>query len=69
MAADVIQPCVQCPEGAKLPARYRGLCLGCYQRSRKHVQAGKTTWRALEQAGLALPPKPPTLPGWWRRQP
>ena len=68
MAANAIQPCVQCPEDAKLPAYSRGLCQRCYDRSRRQVRDGKTTWHALEQAGLALPPKAPPAPGWgWRR--
>jgi general stress protein YciG len=33
----------------------RGLCVRCYKRSQYQVKAGKTTWRALEAAGLARP--------------
>jgi hypothetical protein len=36
----------------------RGLCPACYTRHRAAVRAGKTTWAALEAAGLALPAQP-----------
>ena len=47
--------CLQCPDGAKPFARTRGLCSGCYYRSRLAVRQKKTSWTDLERAGLALP--------------
>jgi hypothetical protein len=34
----------------------RGLCLAHYQQAQNLVRKGRTTWAALEEAGLALPP-------------
>lgn len=36
-------------------ATTRGLCASCYSSAAALVKAGKTTWEALEAAGLALP--------------
>jgi general stress protein YciG len=44
-------PCCQCDA----PARTRGLCTRCYNRCQYQVDVGKTTWQALEAAGLARP--------------
>lgn len=38
-------------------ATTRGLCASCYSYAAALVKAGKTTWKALETAGLALPSK------------
>jgi general stress protein YciG len=43
--------CRQC----EAPAGSRGLCVHCYARCRYQVATGKTTWMALERAGLARP--------------
>jgi hypothetical protein len=48
--------CLTCKE--RLAYR-RGNCLRCYDRYRKSVQAGKTTWAELEEKGLALKAKNP----------
>lgn len=53
----MIRKCVQC---GKLP-RVRGLCTGCYNRTRRLVLSGTTTWEELEVQGKSLPAKPP---GW-----
>lgn len=39
----------------------RGLCNNHYTQAYTAVSAGKTTWEAMEQAGLALPPRSSTL--------
>jgi hypothetical protein len=39
-------------------ARSRGNCPRCYTRHKKAVARGKTTWAALEAAGLVLPARP-----------
>ena len=33
----------------------RGLCMICYSRAKKMVEAGVTTWREIIELGLALP--------------
>jgi hypothetical protein len=33
----------------------RGCCLVCYEKLRRAVAAGKTTWQQAEAQGLALP--------------
>lgn len=42
-----------CP--AKAAANMRGLCMRCYSRAKKKVEAGETTWLELEQLLLARP--------------
>lgn len=34
----------------------RGLCISCYNTSRRAVAKGETTWRKLERANLARKP-------------
>jgi hypothetical protein len=46
--------CLSCRE--RLPRR-RGLCERCLGRVRKAIASGETSWAALEQSGLALPPQ------------
>jgi hypothetical protein len=53
------KPCLQCPPGARTGGIRRGLCFRCYRRRRSQVCQGKTTWAALEKAGLALPAQTP----------
>lgn len=36
----------------------RGLCLPCYSRAKKAVEAGATTWDEIVALGLALPGEP-----------
>jgi hypothetical protein len=36
-------------------AQARGLCRSCYRKRATEVRAGKTSWEALERAGLARP--------------
>lgn len=40
-------------DGKKVHAR--GLCGGCYYQASARVNAGETTWKELEAAGLAKP--------------
>lgn len=40
------------PAGA---ATGRGLCMVCYSRAKKMVEAGTTTWREIVDLGLAMP--------------
>jgi hypothetical protein len=47
--------CMTCRQRA---ACFRGVCPRCYRRYRHAVVGGKTTWQALEAAGLVLPPQP-----------
>ena len=37
------------------PALKRGLCLVCYSKARKMIDAGSTTWEEVVSLGLALP--------------
>lgn len=37
------------------PALKRGLCMTCYSRAKRMVEAGTTTWDKLVEIGLALP--------------
>jgi hypothetical protein len=53
--------CLACRERL---ARTRGNCPRCYSRHKKAVAQGKTTWAALEAAGLVLPARP--LGDSWR---
>jgi hypothetical protein len=48
--------CLTCHERV---ACNRGCCYRCYKRHYACVRDGKTTWAALETAGLALPAKRP----------
>ena len=41
--------------GCKNEAKSRGLCGNCYTAARNAVAHEKTSWEALEEAGLALP--------------
>jgi hypothetical protein len=45
--------CLCCKE--KRPVRGRGLCDACYEAARRAVNAGETTWAALEKKKLAKP--------------
>ena len=47
--------CLSC---RKREAHTRGVCVSCYRRLVKQVSSGKTTWTALEAAGLLAPVKP-----------
>ena len=47
--------CLSC---RKREAHTRGVCVSCYRRLVKQVGRGKTTWAALEAAGLLAPVKP-----------
>ena len=47
--------CLSC---RKREAHTRGVCASCYRRLVKQVSEGKTTWAALEAAGLLAPVKP-----------
>jgi hypothetical protein len=48
-------PCLSC---SLLPATRRGCCSSCYERHRRAIHAGTTTWPALEALGLAAPGQP-----------
>lgn len=37
------------------PAMSRGLCSTCYLSAYRAIAAGKTSWRKLENRGLAIP--------------
>ncbi len=41
-------------EGCDRDAQLRGLCRNCYAAARRRVQSGKTTWKALKDAGLCV---------------
>ncbi len=47
--------CLTCRER---PAHLRGVCAPCYNRHKKAVREGKTTWAALVAAGRALDARP-----------
>lgn len=32
----------------------KGLCMSCYSRAKKMIDAGKTTWNELENRGLCV---------------
>lgn len=51
---EIINPC-RAGSCNRVPAS-RGLCLAHYQQVQNLVRKGRTTWEALEEAGLALPP-------------
>ena len=56
-----LSSCLTCHERL---AQLRGVCPRCYKRHTKAVAGGKTTWAALEAAGVILPAQPA---GWaWR---
>lgn len=44
-------------DGCEYPRHSRGLCSTDYGTALRAVTDGETTWRELEQAGLALPSK------------
>lgn len=48
-------PCLS--PGCYWAAMSRGICTNCYRTLGRQVKAGKTTWAALEAAGLVLPSK------------
>jgi hypothetical protein len=54
MSGEIVRPCRACGERT---GRRRGLCLPCYDRVRRTVRTGETTWAELEATGRALPAK------------
>lgn len=53
-SGDLIGVCIRDKTEVYKPQRIvRGLCPKCYSLLRARVDAGETTWEALEQAGLA----------------
>lgn len=51
------KPKPKCLVGCGNDAVTRGLCSGCYGTYQSLIKKDKTTWEALEAAGLALPSK------------
>lgn len=45
-------------------ARVRGLCRDCYSAALYQVAGGRTSWKALEKVGKALPGKQKRRANW-----
>jgi hypothetical protein len=48
-----------CGGACGAPLKARGLSRSCYQAAKRDIARGRTTWKELEAAGLALPAIPP----------
>jgi hypothetical protein len=53
---DLICIVPNCGKSCMKGGHARGMCGPCYQHARRLVVLRKTTWRELEDAGLAIPP-------------